>query len=223
MVLGYLLNRAIIVKITPPPLPLLFAASILLGQDFLFYPLFPHHTITHSVTFWSIVYAPVFALKRLAALPYLMATFSHFIVGDVITGNPPLLFGLSDVRFGILRPWLIEDFGISYGILYQSIADAAMVALFLVIAYRMHEIQPISSWAYDIKHMLILLFVVFYVFMGAFGSDLITVLEQKNDVLYLAYSIVAISHLIFIIVLVKGTIRLKGIAQSFFLGKRQDV
>lgn len=51
-----------------------------------------------------------------SALPYIIATFPHFLLGDIITGTPALLYGVYDQTFGAFRPWFVTYFGDnSYG------------------------------------------------------------------------------------------------------------
>lgn len=179
-------------------LPLLFAAAIMPDLDFVFSPLFAHHTITHSVTFWLAAYVPVFVIFRRRAIPYAVATFSHFMVGDVLTGNPPLLFGISDTRFGLVAPWVGQQ-GAPQLALYQSIVDLAMSAVFAVVAIRAGSVRPIWTGCYDPRHVLFLLGVVALIFFGASRIEVVAALSQPHEAFYLPYSIVALSHVIFIL------------------------
>lgn len=208
MILAYFLNRILLknTNLTSYSLPLIFAASILPDLDFVFHPLFVHHTITHSITFWALFYIPIFIFKRLAAVPYIIATFSHFLIGDIITGTPMLFYGLSDQTFGTFRPWFVMYFGDnSYGTLYQAIVDAMMVTIFLCVALLKRDVHQLFSGFYNIKHILLLDVVIFIVLLGAFKNQIVSDLNRHNDMLYLADGIIAISQFVFLIVLLKGT------------------
>jgi hypothetical protein len=198
MAIAHLLDRVLANKLYFS-LPLVFAAAILPDMDFVFYPFFPHHIITHSLPFWLIVYAPVIAIWRWKAAPYAIATFSHFLIGDVIAGNPPLLFGFSDAKFGILAPWIYAHYGAQYGLLYQSAVDAAASALFVAAAFRTGSVGTVWSGAHDPKHVLILLAVVAVIFFGAARSEITAGLLQPQGTFYAAYAVIALSHAIFIL------------------------
>lgn len=193
--LAYLAN-----KVLPKAsfsLPLVFAAAMLPDMDFLFYPFFSHHTITHSLTFWSVMYAPVFAVFRRRAIPYAIATFSHFLIGDLLTGNPPLLLGISDARFGVLAPLLLAQHGAAYVALCQAAIEAATVALFLALSYR--SLKSVWSGAHDLRHVLVLLAVAALVFFGALRVEVVTALKQPQEMLYLAYGMVGAAHVAFLL------------------------
>ena len=104
MILAYFLNQILKRKWHfTYSLPLLFCASILPDLDFIFGPVIPHHTLTHSLTFWSALCLILILIKRLNGLPYVIAILSHFLIGDIITGNPTIFYGLSNQTFGNFR------------------------------------------------------------------------------------------------------------------------
>jgi hypothetical protein len=175
-------------------LPLLFAAAIAPDLDLLFSPIFAHHTITHSLTFWLAAYAPLFVVFRGRAAPYAIATFSHFLIGDIFTGNPPLLFGISDARFGAIAPWMGQQGALP---LYQSAVDLVASSIFAVAAFR--SIKPVWAGGYDPLHVLLLLAIVALVFFGASRIEIVSVLRQPNEMLYVPYGLVALSHVIFVL------------------------
>lgn len=206
MAVAYFLDRAFLKKGASFSLPLIFAAAMLPDMDFMLSPLFPHHSITHSLTFWAAVYVPIFAVfgwRR--AVPYAIATFSHFLIGDVITGNPPLLFGLSDARFGLVAPWVFENYGLEYGALYQSLADAAMAAAFALFAFRTGSIRTVWSGAHNPWHVLALAAIVALVFFGAARAEVVAGLKQSpGTILYVSYAVVALAQLAFILPFIIG-------------------
>jgi hypothetical protein len=204
MILSYFVNHTWMNKITYS-LPLIFAASILPDTDFIFSPFFPHQTITHSLTLWVLLYTPLLIIKKWKILPYFAATLSHFLIGDVITGNPPLLYGLSDQTFGLAKPWLSDSSVPEYGILFRAIVEAIMVLIFTIVIIHRRDMQSFFSHSYDVRHILVLGIVVFVVFLGGFSSDIVYVLSAHREILYLAYGIVAISEIVFLLTLLKGT------------------
>src|SRR5207244_11631347 len=94
MILSYFVNRTSWMNKITYSLPLIFAASILPDTDFIFSPFFPHQTITHSLTLWVLLYAPLLIIKKWRILPYFAATLSHFLLGDFITCDSLLFYGL---------------------------------------------------------------------------------------------------------------------------------
>lgn len=192
-------------------LPLLFVAALLPDVDFLFQPFVTHHSITHSATFWSLIYIPLAVFFRLRILPYAIATYSHFLIGDVITGNPPLLYGLSDQTFGTIRPWIDENLGWTFGVLYQALVDVIMIASFIVVTRsKNRDLRSDTLSSSNPLHLLILVIVIFAIFFGAYKSDLVLALHQipqvqsDIDVLYIGYGVIVASHAIFTIWLLKG-------------------
>jgi hypothetical protein len=207
MILAYFLCKALPGRFAYS-LPLVFAAAVAPDADLLFHSLMPHHTITHSITFWSLFYAPLAAAFRLKVVPYAAATFSHFLVGDLATGDPPLLYGISDQHFGIARPWINQQFGHEYGILYQAAVDVAMIAALSIFALARKDLRPLFS--HDARHVIVLAAVVFIIFAGAYANDIDRAMHKPASLwLYAGYGLVALSHALFLAVLAKGTLARK--------------
>ena len=121
MVLAYFINQILKKKWQfTYSIPLLFCASILPDLDFIFGQIIPHHTLTHSLTFWSMPCLILILVKRVNGIPYVGAILSHFLIGDIITGNPTILYGLSDKTFGNFRVNITSQYGEAHGILYQA-------------------------------------------------------------------------------------------------------
>ena len=208
MILSQFVNRAVLRNKVTYSLPLIFTAALLPDLDFLFYPLIQHHTLTHSLTFWAVVYLPLLAIFRIKVLPYFIATLSHFMIGDVITGDPPLLYGISNHTFGLVRPWIVSQTGDpNNGVLFQSLVDALFVLGFAVIALVKRNQPSIFSKQYDLKHVLILGTVMFGIFIGAYRSDIVYAAKAHEIILYYAFAILAASQLAFFGLLAKGVYR----------------
>lgn len=192
-------------------LPLVFVASMLPDLDFFFLPTFPHHTITHSVTFWSAIYLPLLAIFRLKVIPYLVATFSHFLIGDIVTGNPPLFYGISDQQFALARPWIAQHYGESTGVMFQTVIDLVMIIAFVAYAFVKKSIPSFFTSSYDLKHIMILIAVVFVIFFGAYKNDIVYLLqrssESQQEILYIGLGVLALSHAAFLATMIVGTKR----------------
>ncbi len=209
MVLAYFLNQALKRKFQlyfTFSLPLLFAASILPDLDFLFSPVIPHHTITHSLTFWSLICLALIIIKKQAALPYVIAVLSHFLIGDIITGNPTLFYGLSNQTFGNIRSDLSSLFGADYGMLYQALVEAAMVSMFVVYAISGRGVPSIFS--FPMKHVLIFGIVLLLILVGTLKSQILFVVTNQNEIIYISYAIIVLSQMIFAAIITKGTIKI---------------
>ena len=152
IILAYFINQGLKRKFQLYfSLPLLFTASILPDLDLLFSPIIPHHTLTHSLTFWSLICISLTIIKKRFALPYVIAILSHFLIGDVITGNPTLFYGLSNQTFGNIRSDFSSRYGADYAMLYQTLVEAVMVCMFVV--YAMVNRNLPSIFSFPIKHV----------------------------------------------------------------------
>jgi hypothetical protein len=60
-----------------------------------------HHTITHSLFFWFVIFAPFFVVFRRNTIPYFAALVQHFAFGDFLVGNVMILWPLSTSLFGL--------------------------------------------------------------------------------------------------------------------------
>jgi hypothetical protein len=93
--------------------------------DFVFAPIITYHNLTHSLTFWALLCVILILIKRPKGLPYVVSILSHFLIGDIITGNPTF-YGLTNQRFRNFRMNIASQFGEAYGMLYQATVDANM-------------------------------------------------------------------------------------------------
>lgn len=187
-------------------LPLLFCASVLPDLDFLFSSVIPHHTLTHSLTFWSLICLSLIIIKRLNGLPYVAAILSHFMIGDIITGNPTLFYGLSNQTFGNFGSNLSSHYGEAYGMLYQAAVDAVMVGLFVVYAIARKNIP--SLFSFPIKHVLIFGLVVLLILVSTLKGQILYVTANQNEIIFASYTIIVLSQVIFAAVITKGTTKI---------------
>jgi hypothetical protein len=207
MVLAYFLNQPLQKKwhITYS-LPLLFCASILPDMDFIFSPIIAHHTVTHSLTFWSVICVALIIIKRLDGLPYVIAILSHFLIGDIITGNPPLFYGFSDQTFGNFSTTISSEYGKDYEMLYAAAVEVAVVGLFVIYTITKKNLPPLFS--FPMKHVLVLGLVALSIFIGTLDTQIVFATTNQNEISYLAYLMILLCQIIFLAIFVKGTSRI---------------
>jgi hypothetical protein len=63
-----------------------------------------HHTFTHSLVFWLVIFAPFLMVFRLKAVPYFAAVVQHFAFGDFLVGTVTILWPFSNTFFGFNIP-----------------------------------------------------------------------------------------------------------------------
>ena len=207
MALAYILNQMLKRRIKISfSLPLLFCASVLPDLDFMFSPAITHHTLTHSLTFWSLICLTILILRRFSGLPYVIAILSHFLIGDIITGNPALFYGLTNVTFGNFQASLSSEYGQPYAMLYQAAVEAIMVASFTVFGIARRNIP--SLFTFPLKHVLILDLVVLLIVVGTLKTQLVYVTVNQNPIIYIVYAIIILSQIVFAAVITKGTKRI---------------
>lgn len=212
MALAYVINRALgnrsagIRKITANASPVfLFIAAIIPDLDFVFAGYIQHHTITHSITFWSAVYLPLFVIWRSKMLPYFVATLSH-LLGDLILGNPPILYGIVDTRYGLFYEEAISALGNDWFVFVRSCLDLAVVGLFIAMRLKLRHVQPIFVSERDAFVGLPIRGIMIICILIATGiQDKLLSLRQPHDwpVFLAGYAILAISHVIVIMVIIR--------------------
>lgn len=81
--------------------PAILMLGVLPDIDLFFRPLgLLHHTVTHSLFFWIILFAPFLVVFRLKSLPYLAAVVQHFAFGDLLVGKVMIFWPFSSSYFG---------------------------------------------------------------------------------------------------------------------------
>jgi len=60
-----------------------------------------HHTFTHSLFFWLVIFAPFLVIYRQKSIPYLAAVVQHFAFGDLLVGKVMILWPFSSSYFGL--------------------------------------------------------------------------------------------------------------------------
>jgi hypothetical protein len=69
-----------------------------------------HHTFTHSLFFWLVIFAPFLLVFRRKSIPYFAAVVQHFAFGDFLVGKVMILwpFSLSYFGFNIAMPSVLD-------------------------------------------------------------------------------------------------------------------
>jgi hypothetical protein len=60
-----------------------------------------HHTFTHSLFFWFVIFAPFLAVFRRKLIPYFVAVVQHFAFGDFLVGHVMIFWPFSSSYFGL--------------------------------------------------------------------------------------------------------------------------
>lgn len=59
-----------------------------------------HHTFTHSLFFWFVLFVPFLWMYRLKVIPYFVAVVQHFAFGDFLVGDVMLFWPFISSFFG---------------------------------------------------------------------------------------------------------------------------
>lgn len=182
----------------------LFIAAIIPDLDYVFYDLVGHHTITHSITFWSMVYLPLFLRWRVKVLPYYIATLSH-LLGDFILGNPPLFYGISDMRFGLFFDYALANLNPDQFLLARSLLDLSIVIGPLIMCSWFSALRFKFSSDREVRIALpILVVLVVAILVSSQIHDMVFPVGGNHDwpVFIAAYLILAISHALVLLVII---------------------
>ena len=114
--------------------------SIIPDADILFEHLgiIQHRGPTHSIILSIIVFAPILAIYRKKALPYLLALAQHALIGDFVLGG----------RFQLLWPITTQYYGIGVsvtsqtGVILELTAFLASLAIMIASRDLIRLIQP---------------------------------------------------------------------------------
>jgi len=60
-----------------------------------------HHTFTHSLFFWLVMFAPFLMVYQWKSVPYLVAVVQHFAFGDFLVGKVMIFWPFSLSYFGL--------------------------------------------------------------------------------------------------------------------------
>lgn len=114
-------------------IPLVFALSVIMDVDLLFYHsmflFIEHRGPTHSILVATALFIPIFIVYRKAALPYFVSLVSHPLLGDfIVGGRVQLLWPLTSAPYGagIVELDVLSSLSIALEWLFFLIAAAAM-------------------------------------------------------------------------------------------------
>jgi hypothetical protein len=194
----------------------LLIASIIPDLDFVFSSIITHHTLTHSITFWSLAYIPLFLRWRLRTLPYFLATLSH-LLGDFILGKPSFFFGISDQKYGLLYDYVTSSLTMDQFMLARALLDLGTVIFFLLLRNKVFPAQRMFTSDRDVFAGLpILIILVVSIFIASDFQDTPLLFEREYLPVFIAtYSLLAIAHLIVALVIV-------GEARQFLKSKESQ-
>lgn len=186
---------------------LLFVAAIIPDLDFAFYDAIGHHTITHSLTFWAIIYIPLFLWRKGRIIPYFLATMSH-LLGDVIIANPPLLYGISDQRFGPIYQWAQTSLNADQFMFLRSIVDLSGAIAF-VLVYKKSASRIFTSDRDAFLALPLLGVLTMTIFLASNLQDLVFGLNRPHDwPLYITtYAILGAAHLMVMALVILDAVR----------------
>ncbi|MCW4031373.1 MAG: metal-dependent hydrolase [Candidatus Bathyarchaeota archaeon] len=75
-----------------------------------------HHSFTHSLVFWLILFVPFLAVYGGRVIPYFLAVVQHFAFGDFLVGDVMLFWPFSHSYFGFNTVMMsIFDIGLETG------------------------------------------------------------------------------------------------------------
>jgi hypothetical protein len=193
MSLAYLLGKASskFLKVNPN-IPVMIVLSILPDVDIVietFTGLTLHRGPTHSLIFSLIVFAPFFIFYGKRAVPYFLAYFSHFLIGDfLIGGQLELLWPLSSATFGL------HEAGFMFIDIYSIINIALELTLFTAAIVVMAKTRDYRVFFRPNKTNLVLIIPIATVLLPAFVG------YPFNEPLFLSLPLMGLAHLFFLVI-----------------------
>jgi membrane-bound metal-dependent hydrolase YbcI (DUF457 family) len=131
-----------------------------------------HRTLTHSIVFWSFVFAPVFLKYRKLVIPYFVAVIQHILLGDLIVGKTAILWPIADFRPGLGLP-ILSPIGLAL--------EAVGLALMLVLVISSKRQVKKSPSLLVIAAVPLIAFVL----LASLGEFLPPILLESSDAQYL--------------------------------------
>ena len=117
-------------------LPLIFTLSVISDVDLLI-PFIEHRGPTHSVLAIILIFLPLLTLYRKRAIPYLLATIQHPILGDFFSGGKIQLFW----------PLTTDYYGIEVGIKnpINIIVELISFTIAILVMFRFRDYTKLLS------------------------------------------------------------------------------
>jgi len=147
MVWGYLTARAMSsLSRARLVIPLVLLVSILPDVDIFLEPFgIKHLTVTHAISTWLVLFAPVFGYFGFRkTLPYFFAVLQHSLLGDAVMGPIPFLWPATSVSYGL-------SFEMKSAM--DLFLEGLGFALFLGVGYRTGDLaamfngDPVNAWS----------------------------------------------------------------------------
>jgi membrane-bound metal-dependent hydrolase YbcI (DUF457 family) len=140
--LGYLIGKAFARKLKVQiNMPFLLTSSVIPDID-LFLRFLLHRGPTHSLITLIAITAPLLALYRKIAVPYIVALTSHILIGDFFTGGTQLFWPLSKEWYGALN--------IGVNSLANAILELALFCFSIAVMFRTGDLSKIAKYKYKI-------------------------------------------------------------------------
>jgi len=142
-----------------------------------------HRTLTHSVLFWSLLFAPIFAKYRWVALPYFVAVTQHILFGDLVVGSTPILWPLLDLKLGL---------GLSILSPANLMLEGIGLALFVIIIVFGRERQLLEPVRSGLLALLVIAPLFGFLALTMGSGDHISLLLDQSDARHLEKNITSL-------------------------------
>jgi len=128
-----------------------------------------HRTLTHSILFWSLLFAPVFVKYRVDAIPYFVAVSQHVLFGDLLVGKTSIFWPILDARFGLVLP-IFSPVNLAL--------EGAGFAMFCFFAIRNGdlELRKLSPLA-----VMVIIPLIGFVVLATFSESLLPIFLEGSD------------------------------------------
>jgi hypothetical protein len=154
-----------------------------------------HHTFTHSLFFWLVIFAPLLAVFRVKSIPYFVAVVQHFAFGDFIVGNVLILWPFSPQYFG---------FKIAMASLLDVALETAGLLLAAGIVYFNGDLRRLLS--VDIRNITVFFpFLALLTSMLFFAVDVPIVPLVAHIFSSKLFASIVLAHIFFVIFLAVST------------------
>lgn len=174
---GYIIGRLVSYPLGPAPnLYLLLLLGMLPDIDLVLGFLdVEHRTVTHSIVFWSLAFAPVFVKYKFTTISYFAAVTQHILFGDLVVGSTNVLWPIGDLKIGLGIPILSP---------LNLILEAAGLAVFaaMILSDRKSLLAPENS---RILAALVIFPLALFVFLASIGGELVSSILEAAEARHL--------------------------------------
>ena len=150
-----------------------------------------HHTFTHSLFFWLVIFTPFLAVFRLKVIPYLVAVMQHFAFGDFLVGEAMFFWPFSPSYFGVNNA-MISAFNVAL--------ETAGLLLATGIMYFNRDLKRLLS--VDIRNVpMVLPLLALVTSMLFFAVDVPIVSLVAHFLLSPLFAIIVLAHVVLVVFL----------------------